>query len=86
VGGDIGGVCQVAWGLQIMVAPNIMRSSHGLLLTYIYIYIYTHHLQFFPSQAKPFAAMQPRAKQIFSFERLKKLGEAKSKSLIPTIT
>jgi hypothetical protein len=27
--------CQVAWGLQIMVAPinNIMRSSHGLLLS-----------------------------------------------------
>ena len=52
----------------------------------IIIIIITYHLQSFPSQAKQFAAMQPRAKHIFSFERLKKLGEAKSKSLIPTIT
>ncbi len=27
VGGDIGGACQVAWGLLIMVAPNMHEEQ-----------------------------------------------------------
>jgi hypothetical protein len=69
-----------------MFAPNMHEEQPWAAPNiYIYIYIYTSPA-IFASQAKQFAAMQPRAKQIFSFERLKKLGEAKSKSLIPTIT
>ena len=48
VGGDIGGACQVAWGLPILVAPKTcMRSSHGGVYIYIYMccgYIYINTL------------------------------------------
>ena len=52
MGGDVGGACQVAWGLLIMVAPSMhaeqpwaapnMHEEQPYKYIYIYMYMYIY--------------------------------------------